>query len=133
MNDIRWDDIEVLSPRIVTASMNEKIRNLFFQVCVLDGGGPLLRLLNTKENSLLNADDIAYHLNQTPATVERNLRKLEELGWVRRMTLTDCAWFGLTTDPQKREIVRELLAWQDRWFARLEQMKHVVNGAAFGS
>ncbi len=133
MNEIRWEDIDTLSPRAVTASLDGKVRSLFFQVCMLDGGSSLLRLLNSKHNSVMTADDIAYHLNQTSAVVDRNLRKLMELGWVRRVAMSDCAWFGLTTDPQRQEIVSELLAWQDRWVARLEEMKLVVNGAAFQS
>ncbi len=133
MKEIRWDDVEGLSPRAVTASLNDKVQSLFFQVCILDGGCSLLRLMYSKRNSVMTADDIAYHLNQTPAVVERNLRKLTELGWVRRVALTDCAWFGLTTDSSRQEIVRELLAWQDRWFARLEEMKLVVNGAVLQS
>ncbi len=131
MNEIRWQDIDALSPGAVTASLNEQVRSLFFQVCILDGGCSLLRLLNTKRNSVMTADDIAYHLNQTPAVVERNLRRLVDLNWVRRVAMADCTWFGLTTDSQKQEIVRELLVWQDRWFARLEEMKLVVTGAAF--
>ncbi len=131
MNEIRWEDIETFSPRVVTASLNERVRSLFFQVCMLDGGCALLRLLNSKRNSVMTADDIAYHLNQTQAVVERNLRKMVELGWVRRVDMADCTWFGLTTEPHRQEIVRELLAWQDRWVARLEEMKLVINGITF--
>jgi DNA-binding HxlR family transcriptional regulator len=128
MNELLWDDAESLSPRLLTANLDENVRALFLQVCSLDGACALLRLLNSTANSVLTADDIAYHLKQAQAVVERNLRKLVELGWVRRLDLPDCTWFGLTTDPQRRKVVRELVAWQDRWFARLERMKHLING-----
>ncbi len=128
MNELVWEDSDLIAPRMLTANLDENARALYQQVCVIAGACPLLRLLNSQANSVLTADDIAYHLKQPQAVVERNLYQLVEFGWVRRVVLPDCTWFGLTTDPQKRKIVQELFAWQDHWIARLEQMKHAING-----
>ncbi len=128
MSELRWDDPESFSPRVLTETLDESARALFEQISKMEGALSLLRLLNTKSNSVLTADDIAYYLKQAQAHVERNLRRLVELGWVRHVDLTDCTWFGLTSDPQRRKIVRELLAWQDHWFAQLERIKFAVNG-----
>lgn len=133
MNELLWDDIELISPRVFTANLDENVRVLYQQVCSIAGACPLLRLLNSQANSVLTSDDIAYHLKQPQAVVERNLRQLVELEWVRRVALADCTWFGLTTDSQKRKIVQELFAWQDRWSARLEQIKYAINGVVVQS
>ncbi len=129
MRETDWNANELLSPRALLADLDDNARPLFAQVRKLDGGLSLLRLLHSKANTVLTVDDLAYHLNQAAPVVERTLRRLVELGWARQIDLKDCSWFGLTTDPQRRQLVAELVTWQDGWNARLEQMRHTINGA----
>jgi len=128
MNELVWDDMDTISPGRLAAKLDTGVQNLYSQVCALAGACPLLRLLNSQANSVLTADDIAYYLKQPQSVVEHNLCRLLELGWLRQVALPDCTWYGLTTDPQKRKLVNELFAWQDRWSARLEQIRHAING-----
>ena len=128
MNELRWEDLDAISTVKLAANLDASVRALYQQVCALSGACPLLRLLDSQANSVLTADDIAYYLKQVQSLVERNLDSLVELGWVRRVALPDCTWYGLTTDPQKRQLVHELFAWQDGWSARLEQLRHAING-----
>ncbi len=128
MERIVWDDNVLPSPQTLIAGLDESVQALFRQLCGLDGGSRLLRFLHANSNSVLTVDDIAYHLKQTPSTVECNLHKLVELGWARRLDLPGLTWFGLTADPQKRKIVRELFAWQEHWNARLERIRLAIEG-----
>ncbi len=128
MNQIRWDGTEPLATTVLVADLEESVQTLFFELRQLDGGYALLRLLNLRRNSVLTADDLAYYLRQPERAVEANLRRLVELGWARRVDVVNWSWFGLTDDPQRREIVQSLIAWEELWQTRLNQFQRLIDG-----
>ncbi len=129
MDELTWAN-DLFSVATLVSSLGENARSLFTQACSLEGGLALLRLLNGKPNALLTAEDYAYYLHQAAATVERNLKRLVELGWARQVDTHDCSWFGLTSDSHRRRVIAELCNWQDGWNERLDKIKVSINGAA---
>ncbi len=129
INEIRWDETEHLTSSVLVADLDEDMRALFFELRQLDGGYALLRLLNSRKNSILTTDDLAYYLKQPEQLVERNALKLVELGWARQVDVLDWSWFGLTEDPQRREIVQALIDWEGLWYRRLDEFQRLLDGA----
>ncbi len=124
----QWLSDESQLQEMVCEELDAHVRDLFAQVRQLDGGSALLRFLRSHVNTLRTADDIAYHLRQPAPVIERTLRGMLKLGLVRRIDASGVTWFGITLDPDRRRLVRDLCAWQDRWQARLEQIEHVICG-----
>jgi len=129
MNEIRWNRPELLTTNFFVADLDQDVRTLFFELQQLDGGYALLRLLNSRKNSVLMADDLAYYLRQPEQIVECNLRRLVELGWARQVDAIDWSWYGLTDDPHRRETVQALIDWEELWYRRLNEFQRLVDGA----
>ncbi len=126
MDENGWDEARPVIQTEFMSGLDENARELYLQARMLDGGCALLQFLHSRSNSLLTADDIAYHLRQPGQIVERNLRRLVELGWARRVDLGEMTWFGLANDPQRRNIVQALGRWQELWFKRLLDLQHLI-------
>jgi len=126
MATLEWLDDESLTPEILLAELEQNVRALFNQVCAFDGGGALLRFLDAHANTLMTIDDIAYHLTEANATVESGMRAMAQLGLARKIEVQGFRFYGITTDPAQRQLVRELCAGQDRWHARLERIERSV-------
>ncbi len=125
----QWLNDEQLIQESIIKEMPERTRELFEQVAELDGGVPLLRLLDSNPNTLKSLDDLAYNLHQPESTVANTLHALVNLGLVRWVNVAGLGFFGLTTDWNGRETVRQICAWQDRWHARLARLGRMVDGA----
>lgn len=132
MGEIRRERTEPLT-NFVVADLDEEMRALVIELGKLEGGRALLRLLYSRKNSVLTAEDLAYHLAQSQPVVEQNLRKLVELGWARRVEVMDWSWYGLTADPQQREIVQALTAWEELWKKRLDEFQRMIDGVVIQS
>ncbi len=131
MDTTRWLDDESRIQQAMFGELEGKTRQCFDRLCGLEGGLALIRFLHQRANTLLTADDIAYHLSLYPyAVVARNLQALAEMGLVRRVRAGNVVLFGLTEDSKKRELVRALYVWQDRWLARVNSLEQVIRGQA---
>ncbi len=114
--------------KIMFDELGTKPLELFYRVREIDGGCALLHFLNANANTLRTIDDVAYHLIETPAAVERGLDALLDLGLARCVDAPGLRVFGITADPEQRQYVRELCHWQDRWHARLLRIARVIDG-----
>lgn len=113
---------------LLLADLSDTAQVVFAQIWQLDTGPALLRLLRTHPRTSMTADDIAFRLGESPQLVEGDLKSLERLGIVRIIKVPNCTLFGLTSDDECRVLVQELSVWQDRWEARLDQLRHIVLG-----
>ncbi len=102
------------------------MRELYLAVRKLEGGAALVRFLNSRKNSVLTIDDIAYHLQQAEPVVEHNLSSLVELGWARRIDSRELCWYGLARDPQRQRIVQALVAWEDQWLGHPNDLENLI-------
>ncbi len=131
MDTTRWLDDESRIQQAMFGELEGKTRQCFDRLCGLEGGLALIRFLHQRANTLLTADDIAYHLRLYPyAAVARSLQALAEMGLVRHVRAGNLVLFGLTEDPKKRELVHALYVWQDRWLARVDSLQQVIKGQA---
>jgi len=130
MPQSHWLDDEQLIQDAMFEGVAEHVQELFDQVGALDAGFALLRFLDANANSFKMADDIAYHLKQPQATVEPSLCALVDLGLACRVDAAGMTFFGLTADLGRRQLLRELCAWQDHWYARLARVEDVLVGKA---
>jgi hypothetical protein len=128
MARLEWLDDESLAQDILLEELERNVKALFAQVCALDCGCALLRFLDANPRTLLALDDIAYHVQASPARVESGLQGMIDLGLARRVDILGFAFWGATTDPGRQALVRELCLWQDRWHARLERLERLVDG-----
>jgi len=46
------------------------------------------------------------------------------------VNLAGLVFFGITADPERRELIRDLCAWQDIWHAPLVLIERGVDGKA---
>ncbi len=115
---------------LVFSELDEKIQDLFARVCVRKCGAALLRYLDTTNNSLHTIQDIAYQIREEASEVECGLSTLTELELTRVLRVADLEFFGATTDPARRQLIRDLTLWQDRWHGRIERIEHLVFGKA---
>ena len=118
MNPEWFDDESVLRNLLLT-ELDEHTRVLFKQLCTLNCGIQLVRFLIENKHTLATVAGIAYHLNEPPAKVESDLHALEKLGMARQVDVADLALFGVTMDSGRRQLMRDLCAWQERWQLRL--------------
>jgi hypothetical protein len=129
MNTQWFDDDSVLQSVLLT-ELDEHTRVLFKQLCTLNCGILLVRFLVENTHMLTTVAGIAYHLNEPPAKVERDVHVLENLGLVRQVDVADLALFGVTMDSDRRQLMRDLCAWQERWRVRLARMERAIDGKA---
>ncbi len=128
MAKFQWLNDESQLLEVVYGELDTQLSNLVAQIRPIDGGFALLRFFKSNANTLRTVDDIAYYLHQAPPAVERSLRAMVKLDLVRRVEVGGVTWFGITKDPDRRRMVYDLCAWQDRWRKRLAQIDQVING-----
>ncbi len=125
---LQWLDDESHTQELVLDELGTRARELFAQIRAFDCGCMLLRFLEAHAHRLMTIDDIAYHLVEPDAVVEKSLYGMIDLGLTRRVNLAGLTLFGFTKDKEKEQLVRGLCAWQDRWQARLVRLERVVGG-----
>ncbi len=110
--------------------LDEPKQNLLSRIHALNCGCPLVQFMLERPRELLTADDIAYHLQQSPACIESTLRQLIDLGLARRQDVTGIAFFGLDYESYWRTLAQELCAWKQRWQHRLTRLQNFLTGEA---
>ncbi len=108
--------------------LDERKRSLLARIHQLDCGCPLVRFMIERPRELLTADDIAFHLQQSPSCIEGTLHRLIELGLARRQEVTGIAFFGLGRESGWSKLAQELCAWQQRWQSRLTRLQKLLTG-----
>jgi hypothetical protein len=121
-------DEEQLIRDWMLGGVERKLQSLFDQVRPLDGGFAIVRFLEGRPDTLSTIEDIAYFLKQPFATVEWGLNALVDLGVARCTRVVGLAFFGLTANPEQRQLVRELCDTLDLWQARLAKAGSVISG-----
>ncbi len=129
MNTPHWLDDESRIQQAMFGELEFKTRECFERLRVVEGGCALVRFLARRTNTLMTADDIAYYLQAYPG-IANTLHCLVEMGLVRCVRVPDVVLFGLTDDPEKRELVCRLCNWQDRWLTRVARLEHAIRGRA---
>jgi hypothetical protein len=127
---VHWLDDERFIHDRMLEDMERRVRVLFDRLVKLDSGLALLRFFNADANTLRTIEDIAYSLKRPYGEVERGVLALVDLGLVHWTLIAGLAFFGLTKNSEQRKLVRELTDWQDRWFARSDLIKSVLDGDA---
>ncbi len=113
--------------RLLLAELDLNTQATFSEVATLSHGILLLAFLDANPNTLSAADAIAFRLGEDQEEIAESLRGLRRLGLVRRLDVGPTLW-GLTDDPEKRDLVRTLVEWQNRWKVRLARLDRVVWG-----
>ena len=108
--------------------LDEPARALYTSVHELEYGCSLLRLFAKNKRTLLTAEDVVFHLNAPNGRVESDLDALVQSGLIRRIEVAGVTFFGRVTDSAQSRLVRDLLAWQDHWHARIAKMTHWIDG-----
>lgn len=97
----------------------------------LDPTSPeIVHYLVDNEHTLATVEEIAFHLNEPATQVESDVYALEKLGLVRQVDVADLTLFGATMDSGRRQLMRGLCAWQERWHARLARIERAIGGKA---
>lgn len=120
-------------PNMMLAELSEPTRRLFVQLSRLDLGLALARFLQSHTRTYLTSADIAYQLCRTPEAVESDLQKLVQMGIARVTQAADVTLYSLTLDSKQRQVMHELNSWQERWDARLDQMRQMIWGQSLHS
>ncbi len=128
MARFQWLDDETHIRQVVLDELGAGTKDLFAQVSSLECGCSLLRFLDQHANTLMTVDDIAYHLVEPRGKVACSLDKMIEMGLVRRVEAAGLALYGVTERSDRRRMMRGLCQWQDRWLARLAEIKRVIDG-----
>src|SRR5512143_3600099 len=100
MTRFQWLDDESRVQEMLCGELGPRLRELFSEVRLVDGGLALLRLLNSDPNTLRTIDDFAFHLRKPAAAAEKGLRGMVKLGLVRRIDAANITVFGVTRDPE---------------------------------
>lgn len=132
MNGRWFDDLLDLRHALV-GELDKEAQALFTRLSRLPSGLALLRVLHAHANTLFTLEDIAYKVGSAPERVGRDLDTLITDGLVRRVSLTDTCFYGLTTEPARRRIIHQLMGWQDRWHQRLARLEQVIRGESVPS
>ena len=127
---LEWFDDESVLPSMLLTELDEHTRMLFKQLGMLNCGIQLVRFLVENKHTLATIEGIAYHLNEPPAKVERDIHALENLGLVRQVEAADLALFGVTMDLNREQLMRDLCVWQERWHVRLARIERAIDGKA---
>lgn len=130
--NVEWFDDESVLRSMLLTELDEHARALFKQLCLLNCGIQLIRFLLENKHTLATVEGIAYHLNEPPAKVESDVQELENLGLVRQVDVADLALVGVTVDSNRRQLMRDLCAWQERWQVRLARIERAIDGKAVG-
>jgi len=125
-----WFDDESVLQRVLLTELAEDTRALFKQLCMLNCGIQLVRFLLENKHTLATVEGIAYHLNEQTAKVKGDIQELENLGLVRQVEVSDLALVGVTMDSHRRQLIRDLCAWQERWQLRLAWIERALDGKA---
>jgi hypothetical protein len=88
----------------------------------------LLLFLNENPNVLMTDDDLAYLVDDQAPTVQSNLYAMIDLGLTRQIDVAGVTLFGMTRNPETRQLIRELCAWQRQWRKRLAEIDRLFNG-----
>jgi hypothetical protein len=126
----QWFDDETILQSVLLAELDEHTRVLFKQLCMLNCGTKLVRFLLENKHTLATVEGIAYHLDEPPAKVEGDVQELESLGLVRQVEVADLILFGVTMDSNRRQLMRDLCAWQECWQLRLARIERAIDGKA---
>ncbi len=129
MLDLTWLDDDRRLFDLLLAEMTPDERALFGRVSELGADLGLLNVLERKSNSLLTAQDLAAAVGRFPDGVEDQLEGLVEAGLARRVRILDSMFYGLTENPERRRLARDLVRWRDRWEERLTRMLGLLNGS----
>ena len=113
---------------VLLADLDAQVKDLLLEVSDLDLGLVLLRFMHANGRTHLSADDLAFHIGESPERVERDLGALVQLGLVEKLHISGVTLYSLTSHPSRQRAVRELTAWQDRWDERLTQVKYRLLG-----
>ena len=130
MPRFQWLDDEQSMHDKMLEGMEKRLRDLFDQLHTLNEGLPLLRFLEENANKLMTLEDITYFLKRPGAALESSLYTMTELGLARWISAAGIVFFGFTRDRERRQLVRDLFTWQDRWRARLTFIESVIDGKA---
>ncbi len=128
MTKFQWLNDESQFEQVVYGELDARLSAVVDQIRLVEGGFALLWFLKSNANTLRTVDDIAFRLRQPTATVEKSLRAMSKLNLVRRVQAGGVTWFGMTLDPDRGRLVRDLCAWQDRWRSRLAKIDQAING-----
>lgn len=128
MTQIEQFDHEQMVGEIILADLGIDSQALFIQIQSIENGWTLLHFLDANANTLYTVDDIAYHLSEPQASVDRGLHALEGLGLVREVEVAGCGLFGITRDRERQHVLQDLRDWQERWHARLARIRLVLDG-----
>ena len=121
-------DEESFSQDRLIFELDDFAQALFCQIAELEYGLELVRFLSTTSSTLRTCDDIAYHLNGSPASIERDLRVLARLGFVQTIEVDNVAFFRVSSNSSLSRVIQDVRAWQDCWDARLRQITSTVFG-----
>ncbi len=129
MAELRLFDDDKVTQELVLGELDAHIQELFSQICVRKCGVALVRFLEAHANSLHTTQDIAFYLRADDTDVACGLSALAELGLAHAQNIGGLAFFGATTDPAVRQLIRDLCLWQDRWQGRIARIEQLVFGA----
>ncbi len=114
--------------KMLLADLDEQVKAVLLQISDLPLGSELVRFLDANRRTYLTADDIAFRVGQSPELVEKDLGALVRLGVAERTLVSGITLYHLTSQPRKRRAVGELIAWQERWDGRLNELRHRLLG-----
>ena len=128
--NLEWLDDETVLPSVLLTELNEHTRALFQQIRTFNCGMSIVRFLVENEHTLVTVEGIAFHLNESPVKVAGDIKALEELDLARRVVVNvaDLVLFGVTRDSGRRQLMRDLCAWQERWQLRLARIDRTIDG-----
>ena len=124
----KWFDDESVLPSVLLTELDEHTQALFQQIRTFSCGMPIVRFLVENKHTLMTLEGIAFHLNELPAKVESDIHALEKLGLVRQVDVDDLTLFGMTMDSGRRQLMRDLCAWQEHWHTRLARIGRALDG-----
>lgn len=122
-----FDDMSFVQT-VFLEGLSIRLRDVFDRICSLDCGWPLLIFLNDNPNVLMTDDDFAYLVDEQAPMVQSNLYAMIDLGLIRQIEVAGITLFGMTRNPEMRQVVRDLCAWQNQWRKRLAQIDQLING-----
>ncbi len=112
------------------AELEPQARELFAQLRRLDSSYLIMRFLWRHINTLMTLEDIAYEIGKREDIVAHTLEELSNLGLARKVDAAGVRFFGVTSDPELRQAMRDLWRWHDRWDQRLAELERMLKGQA---
>lgn len=109
------------------AALRANVSGALSDVCLAQPAcAAILRLLSAQPTTFMSVDDIAAPLGLPVEQAAAALELLCEQGFVRRVSVTWLAFYGLTDDPRRREDVRVFQAWCDERRQTWERMRTLI-------